>query len=116
MGGLCAVRQRVRIGTGAMVGGLAGVVHDVLPYVTIAGERAGIDGVNIVGMKRRGFDLKEVQAVQNIVEALFDKSEGTMVERVVALREQYADDKAACVILDFVEAQETKLGYCEPRG
>jgi UDP-N-acetylglucosamine acyltransferase len=116
MGGLCAVRQYVRIGAGAMVGGLAGVEHDVLPYVTIAGERAMIEGVNIVGMRRRGFELKEVQVVQNIIEVLFDKMDGTMYERVASLREQYAGDKAADVILDFVEAQGTKLGYCEPRG
>ena len=115
MGGLCAVRQYVRIGAGAMIGGLSGVEHDVLPYVTIAGERAMIEGVNIVGMKRKGFELKEVQVVQNVIEILFNKDEGTMAERVAALRQEYAGDKAASVILDFVEAQGTKLGYCEPR-
>jgi UDP-N-acetylglucosamine acyltransferase len=98
-----------------MIGGLACVVQDVLPYVTIVGDRAGIEGVNIVGMKRRGFDLKEVQSAQNVVEALFDKTEGNMADRIASLRETYQDDKAASVILNFVEAQETKLGYCEPR-
>ena len=115
MGGLCAVRQYVRIGTGAMIGGLAGVAQDVLPYMTIAGERAWIEGVNIVGMKRRGFDLNEVHSVQDVIKILFDKNDRTMEERLSSLRTQYAGDKAASVILDFVEAQETKLGYCVPR-
>lgn len=115
LGGLCAVRQHVRIGTRAMIGGLAGVVHDVLPYVTIAGERAWIEGVNIVGMKRKGLDLKEVQAVQNVIEVLFDKADSTMFERVKLLREMHVNNEAANVILDFIEAQDTKLGYCQPK-
>lgn len=115
LGGLCAIRQYVRIGSGAMVGGLAGIVHDVLPYVTVAGERAWIEGVNAVGLKRRGFDISDVQAIQNIIDSVFDSSEGTMAERVTSLREEYEDSKAAMVVLDFIEAQETKLGYCTPK-
>lgn len=116
LGGLSAVRQYVRIGDGAMIGGVTAVVQDVLPYATVVGERAMIDGVNVIGMKRKGFDLKEIQAVQNVIEVLFDRVEGTMAERIVGLREDYADDKAANMILDFVESQSSKLGYCEPRG
>ena len=116
LGGLAAVRQYVRIGSGAMIGGVTAVVQDVLPYATVVGERAMIDGVNVVGMKRKGFDLKEIQAVQNVIEILFDRVEGTMSERIVGLREEYAEDKAANMILDFVESQTSKLGYCEPRG
>ena len=115
VGGLAAVRQRVRIGEGAMVGGLSAVAQDVLPYATIAGPRAVIEGVNVVGMKRRGFDIKEVRSVQNVVEELFDDSKGTMVDRIYSLRAEHSDDKAAMMILDFVEAQETKLGYCSSR-
>ncbi len=116
LGGLAAVRQFVRVGQGAMIGGVTAVVQDVLPYATVAGDRAKIDGVNIVGMKRNGFDLKEIQAAQNVVSGLFDgEGEDTMAERIATLREEYADDKAANMILDFVEAQQTKLGYCTPR-
>ena len=116
LGGLAAVRQYVRIGAGAMIGGVTAVVQDVLPYATVVGERAMIDGVNVIGMKRKGFDLKEIQSVQNVVDMLFDRVEGTMSERIVTLREEYAEDKAANMILDFVESQTSKLGYCEPRN
>jgi len=116
LGGLAAVRQYVRIGTGAMIGGVTAVVQDVLPYATVVGERAMIDGVNVVGMKRKGFDLKEIQSVQNVIDMLFDRVEGTMAERIAGLREEYAEDKAANMILDFVESQTSKLGYCEPRN
>lgn len=115
LGGLAAVRQYVRIGAGAMVGGLSPVVQDVLPYVTVSCEKAKIDGMNIIGMKRKGFDLKEIQAAQNVIDGLFDDTDGTMAERIANLREEYADDKSAKMILDFVESQETKLGYCCPR-
>ena len=116
LGGLAAVRQYVRIGAGAMIGGVTAVVQDVLPYATVVGERAMIDGVNVIGMKRKGFDLKEIQSVQNVVDMLFDRVEGTMSEMIVTLREEYAEDKAANMILDFVESQTSKLGYCEPRN
>lgn len=116
LGGLAAIRQYVRIGTGAMIGGVTAVVQDVLPYATVVGERAMIDGVNVVGMKRKGFDLKEIQSVQNVIDMLFDRVEGTMAERIANLREECANDKAANMILDFVESQTSKLGYCEPRG
>ena len=54
LGGLCAVHQFVRIGRQAMIGGLAGVEQDVIPYGMVLGNRAYLNGLNIVGMKRRG--------------------------------------------------------------
>jgi UDP-N-acetylglucosamine acyltransferase len=115
IGGLAAVRQWVRIGSGAMVGGLSGVTQDVLPYTTVANERAAIDGVNIVGMKRRGFGLEDVRSVQEAVGKLFFNS-GTMDERVQNIRESIDKSSPVHSLLDFVEAQKTKLGYCSPRG
>lgn len=115
IGGLAAVRQYVRIGQGAMIGGLSGVAQDVLPYSTIVSEKPKVDSINILGMKRKGFSIEEIQAVGEVIETLFDRGRGTMLERITALRNKYAEIDAVKLILDFVESQESKLGYCEPR-
>ena len=54
LGGLSAVHQFVRIGRQAMIGGLAGVEADVIPYGMVLGNRAYLNGLNIIGMKRAG--------------------------------------------------------------
>ena len=64
LGGLCAVHQFVRIGRQAMIGGLSGVEHDVIPYGMVIGNRAQLNGLNIVGMQRRGFARDEIQALR----------------------------------------------------
>ena len=54
LGGLSAIHQFVRIGHHAMIGGMSGVEHDVIPYGMAAGERARLQGLKVVGMKRPG--------------------------------------------------------------
>ena len=55
LGGGCAVQQFVRIGDHAFVGGLSGLENDLIPYGMALGNRAHLAGLNIVGLKRRGF-------------------------------------------------------------
>ena len=55
LGGLCAVHQHVRIGAHAFIGGMSGVENDVIPFGMALGNRAGLAGLNIVGLKRNGF-------------------------------------------------------------
>ena len=54
LGGLCAVHQFCHIGTMAMIGGMTGVEHDVIPYGTVMGNRASLKGLNLVGLGRSG--------------------------------------------------------------
>jgi UDP-N-acetylglucosamine acyltransferase len=115
LGGLAAVRQFVRIGTGAMIGGVTAVVQDVLPYTTVAGDRAAIEGVNILGMKRRGFDLDEVKSVQNAVDHLFSDS-GILSDKIAKIQRSSDVNSAVNTLLDFMSTQNSKLGYCAPRN
>lgn len=71
IGGLAAVHQFVRIGKQAMIGGLSGVEHDVLPFATVMGERAHLAGLNIVGLKRRGFSREDIHALRHALRDLF---------------------------------------------
>lgn len=60
VGGLSAVHQFCRIGRGAMIGGMTGVVADVIPYGMVVGERGHLGGLNLVGLKRRGAERAEI--------------------------------------------------------
>lgn len=64
IGGLAAVHQHVRIGAHAFIGGLSGVDRDVIPYGAAVGNRATLAGLNLVGLKRRGFGRAEIEALR----------------------------------------------------
>lgn len=60
VGGLSGIHQFVRLGRGAMIGALSMVTADVLPYGLVQGPRAHLDGLNLVGLKRRGASRSEI--------------------------------------------------------
>ncbi len=64
IGGLSAVHQFVRIGTKAFVGGMTGISQDLPPYMLAVGERAGIHGPNLVGLRRLGLPRESISAVR----------------------------------------------------
>lgn len=64
LGGLAAVHQFVRIGPYAMIGGMSGVEADVIPFGLVMGDRARLNGLNIVGLKRRSFGRVDIQALR----------------------------------------------------
>ena len=71
VGGLSAVHQFVKIGDHAYVGGKSAVLKDVPPYTIAAGERAGLHGLNKVGMRRRGFSEETLKALKQAYRIVF---------------------------------------------
>lgn len=113
LGGLSAVQQHCRVGAHAFVGGLTGVNADVIPLVSAVGERAEIGGLNIVGLKRRGFDRPTIHALRAAYKAVFDGG-GTRAERVQRVAEEYSDVPPVTMILDFIRAGGDRP-LCLPR-
>lgn len=70
VGGLSGVHQFVRIGRGAMIGAVTMVTADVLPYALVQGPRGQVDGLNLVGLKRRGAGRAELAALRQLMSAL----------------------------------------------
>ncbi|MEZ5648294.1 MAG: acyl-ACP--UDP-N-acetylglucosamine O-acyltransferase [Alphaproteobacteria bacterium] len=112
LGGLSAVHQFVRIGRHAMVGGMSGVEQDVIPFGSVMGERAKLSGLNIVGLKRRGFDRETIHSLRTAYRLLFAR-EGTMVERLVDVQEMYGENLAVMDILRFMREQSSR-GIVQP--
>jgi len=113
LGGLCAVHQFVRIGQQAMIGGLAGVENDVIPYGMVLGNRAHLNGLNIVGMKRRGVSREEIHDLRTAYRLLF-APEGAFAERLAEVAEQFADHPRIMEIVEFIRSAGNRA-ICVPR-
>ena len=67
VGGLSGVHQWVRIGRGAMIGAVTMVTADVIPFGLVQGPRGHLDGLNLVGLKRRGASREEIHALRDML-------------------------------------------------
>jgi UDP-N-acetylglucosamine acyltransferase len=112
-GGGAAAHQYVRVGAHAFIGGLAGVEHDVIPFGIALGNRAALAGLNVIGLKRRGFDREAIHALHRVYRQLF-ASDGTLKERVESLSAEFADHSEAMQILDFIREGGDRA-ICMPR-
>jgi UDP-N-acetylglucosamine acyltransferase len=113
LGGGCAVQQFVRIGDHAFVGGLSGVENDLIPYGMALGNRAHLAGLNIVGLKRRGFTRDDIHTLRRAYRLLF-ADEGTLKERVEDVAAEFEKHPIVHEILDFIRAGGDRA-LCIPR-
>ncbi|MTH64676.1 acyl-ACP--UDP-N-acetylglucosamine O-acyltransferase [Paracoccus shanxieyensis] len=74
IGGLAGVHQFVRIGRGAMIGALTMVTADVIPFGMVHGPRGHLDGLNVVGLRRRGASRDEIHALRDMLHRLAEGS------------------------------------------
>jgi len=104
LGGMSAVHQFTRIGAHAMLGGGVLLNKDVPPFVRVAHYPASYIGVNVIGLKRRGFSVETIEAIQDIYHQLFVAKQG----RADALANIDALDnsKEKEQILQFIEDSE----------
>jgi UDP-N-acetylglucosamine acyltransferase len=101
IGGLSAVHQFTRVGHQVMIGGISGVRGDIIPFALASGQHAGLEGLNIVGMRRRKFTHQRLHTVRAFYQKLFYGA-GTFAERVEALGKQDVEDPAIGEILSFI--------------
>jgi UDP-N-acetylglucosamine acyltransferase len=113
IGGLSAVHQFVRIGRRAMIGGMSGVEHDVLPYCLAVGNRASLTGLNLVGLKRAGFSREEIQALKHVYDGVFGEEE-TLTDRLNELEQRFADVGPARHVIEFLRGESSRA-LCQPR-
>jgi len=107
IGGLSAVHQFVRIGHNAMIGGMSGVESDVIPYGMAFGERACLQGINIVGLKRSGIARERIRDVLQAYETIFF-GEGTQAERASKVADSSAGQEQVSEILSFMEGHSQR--------
>lgn len=113
-GGGAALHQFGRVGKHAFVGGMSAVENDVIPYGLVVGNRAVLMGLNLIGLKRRGFSREQIHAMRDAYGALF-ADESTLRDRLARVAERYATDTAVMEIVDFIRA-ESDRAICMPRS
>jgi UDP-N-acetylglucosamine acyltransferase len=101
IGGLSAVHQFTRIGSQVMVGGVCGVRDDVIPFGIVNGQYAVLEGLNIIGMKRRKFTRERLATVRSFYQKLFHAS-GVFAERLARVQPLASEDPAIADILAFI--------------
>jgi len=112
IGGNSAVHQFVRIGMGAMIGGMTGVEGDVIPYGMVTGDRASLQGLNWVGLERRGFTPVQLKDMRRFYKELFE-GDAPLAERLAAAQKNWGDNELMKPILDFVDTPHRR-SLCLP--
>jgi UDP-N-acetylglucosamine acyltransferase len=115
LGGLCAVHQFTRVGAHVMIGGVAGVSSDVIPYAVVIGHRGQLAGLNRVGLKRRGFSSTDIQKLYRAYRGLFFGS-GSFADRLAKAALEYAGDAHVMRMIDFVKAGDRNLMHPRSRA
>lgn len=112
-GGLSAVQQFVRVGPHAMIGGMSGVENDVIPFGSVLGNRAHLGGLNLIGLKRRGFTRDQIHDLRNAYRMLF-APEGTLQERLEDVAKLFEQQPQVMEIVNFVRASTRSI--CTPQA
>lgn len=112
IGGLSGVHQWVRIGQGAIIGALSMVTHDVIPHGLVVGPRGELDGLNLVGLKRKGVPRSDITALRAAFLAIKD-GEGTLHDRAERLKSELDSDYVRQMV-DFILG-ESDRGLLTPR-
>lgn len=106
IGGLCGVHQFVRIGQGAIIGALSMVTHDVIPHGMVMGPRGTLDGLNLVGLKRKGVDRADITALRAAFQSLKD-GDGTFHDRAARLGKE-SDSAYVQQMVDFIMGESDR--------
>lgn len=114
MGGLCAAHQFSRIGRYAFIGGVSAVTKDVIPFGSVWGVHAHLEGLNLVGLKRRGFSRESINDLRAAYRMLF-ADEGTFQERLEDVARVFASAEQVMEIVDFIRADANRP-LCLPRN
>ncbi|MEM9349763.1 MAG: acyl-ACP--UDP-N-acetylglucosamine O-acyltransferase [Pseudomonadota bacterium] len=112
VGGLCGIHQWVRIGKGAIIGALSMVTADVVPHGLVQGARGELDGLNLVGLKRRGVARQDITALRAAFQMLA-QGDGAFIDRAKRLGEEsdsaYVQDMVRFILGD------SDRGFLTPR-
>ena len=113
VGGSCAIHQFSRIGESSMIGGMTGVLSDVIPFGLASGPRAALHGLNLIGLRRRGFSAAQISAVRGAYRQLFVQ-DGLFADKLNQLKAEQGSDEMVSLLIRFIEEGQDK-NLCQPQ-
>ena len=111
IGGNSAVQQFTRVGKSAMIGGMCGVVRDIIPYGIAHGNRSILQGLNLIGLRRKNIPNKEIMTLSDAYKEIF-KNEN-LTENLNNLSNEFKDNVLVNEIIEFIE-KDKKRPICTP--
>ena len=111
IGGNSAVQQFTRIGKMAMIGGMTGVLHDVIPYGLSTGNRNSLQGLNLIGLRRAKFQNKEILGLTEVYKEIFATK--NLTENIDKLNGSYKDNVLVKEVIKFI-TKDKKRSICTP--
>jgi len=111
IGGNSAVQQFTRVGKSAMIGGMCGVVRDIIPYGIAHGNRSVLQGLNLIGLRRKNIPNKEIMILSNAYKEIF-KNEN-LTENLNNLSNEFKENELVQEVIKFIE-EDKKRPICTP--
>ena len=111
IGGNSAVQQFTRIGKMAMIGGMTGVLHDVIPYGLSTGNRNSLQGLNLIGLRRAKFENKDILGLSEAYKEIFATK--NISENISKLNGAFKENPLVKNVIDFI-TKDKKRSICTP--
>ena len=111
IGGNSAVQQFTRIGRMAMIGGMTGVLHDVIPYGLSTGNRNSLQGLNLIGLRRAKFENKDILGLSDAYKQIFATK--NINENLSKLNGSFQENPLVKNVIDFI-TKDKKRSICTP--
>ena len=111
IGGNSAVQQFTRIGKMAMIGGMTGVLHDVIPYGLSTGNRNSLQGLNLIGLRRAKFENKDILGLSEAYKEIFATK--NINENICKLNGSFKENPLVKNVIDFI-TKDKKRSICTP--
>ena len=111
IGGNSAVQQFTRIGKMAMIGGMTGVLHDVIPYGLSTGNRNSLQGLNLIGLRRANFENKDILGLSEAYKEIFATK--NINKNISNLNGSFKENPLVKNVIDFI-TKNKKRSICTP--
>jgi len=111
IGGNSAVQQFTRVGRSAMIGGMCGVVRDIIPYGIAHGNRSILQGLNLIGLRRKNIPNKEIMTLNDAYKEIF--KDENLTDNLSNLSEAFKKNDLVLEVINFLE-KDKKRPICTP--
>jgi UDP-N-acetylglucosamine acyltransferase len=111
IGGNSAVQQFTRIGKMAMIGGMTGVLNDVIPYGLSTGNRNSLQGLNLIGLRRAKFNNKDILGLSEVYKEIF--SSKNIIDNISKIDDSLIENPLVKDVINFI-TKDKKRSICTP--